>query len=103
MQNKEKKWIEIEQIMEEYAEDDEELRDKFKELKVNIRPGQKISNIVHENEKLKYECKNLHNEIKRMRKILLSPDKKFDKFDDRLLKHKIKTKFEDNQAAEQKV
>ena len=79
--------------MEEYAEDDEELREKFRELKVNIRPGQKISNVVHENEKLKYECKNLQNEIKRMRKILLNPEKKYDKFDDRLLKHNVKTKF----------
>jgi len=39
MQTKEKKWVEIELIMEEYAEDDEELREKFRELKVNIRPG----------------------------------------------------------------
>lgn len=38
MQTKEKKWVEIEQIMEEYAEDDEELREKFRELRVNIRP-----------------------------------------------------------------
>jgi hypothetical protein len=39
MQGKEKKWIEIEEIMEEYAEDDEELRDKFRELKINTRPN----------------------------------------------------------------
>jgi hypothetical protein len=81
--------------MEEYAEDDEELREKFRELRVNIRPDQKISNIVHENERIKYECRNLQNEIKRLRKLLLNPDKKYDKFDDRLLKHNIKTKFAD--------
>lgn len=103
MQTKEKKWIEIEHIMEEYAEDDEELREKFRELKVNIRPGQKISNVVYENEKLKYECKNLQNEIKRMRKILLNPDKKFDKFDDRIVKHNVKTRFLDSKIPEQKV
>ena len=81
--------------MEEYAEDDEELREKFRELRVNIRPDQKISNIVHENERIKYECRNLQNEINRLRKLLLNPDKKYDKFDDRLLKHNIKTKFAD--------
>ena len=37
-QNKEKKFIEIEEIMEEYAVDDEELRDKFRELKISLKP-----------------------------------------------------------------
>jgi hypothetical protein len=50
MQTKEKKWLEIEEIMEEYANDDQELREKFRSIKVNIRPGQKISNVVHSNE-----------------------------------------------------
>ena len=39
MQGKEKKWIEIEEIMEEYAEEDEELREKFRDLKINTRPN----------------------------------------------------------------
>ena len=49
---------------------------------------------------MKYECKNLQNEIKRMRKILLNPDKVFDKFDDRLLKHNVKNKFADSETRE---
>ena len=90
MQSKEKKWIEIEEIMEEYAEDDEELRDKFRELKINTRPNQIISNVVFENEKMKRECKYLQNEMQRLRKILLSPSLKYDKLDDRLLGHNMK-------------
>lgn len=39
MQQKERKWVQIEDIMEEYAQEDEELRDKFRELKLNIRPN----------------------------------------------------------------
>ena len=39
MQQKERKWVQIEEIMEEYAQEDEELRDKFRELKLNIRPN----------------------------------------------------------------
>jgi hypothetical protein len=49
--------------MEEYAEDDEELREKFRELKINTRPNQVISNVVFENDKMKRECKYLMQEI----------------------------------------
>ena len=90
MQSKEKKWIEIEEIMEEYAEDDEELRDKFRDLKINTRPNQIISNVVFENEKMKRECKYLQNEMQRLRKILLNTGLKYDKLDDRLLTHNMK-------------
>jgi hypothetical protein len=38
LQGKEKKWLEIEEIMDEYAQDDEELREKFRQIRVNIRP-----------------------------------------------------------------
>ena len=50
MQTKEKKWLEIEEIMEEYVADDEELREKFRQIRVSIRPEQKITNVVHANE-----------------------------------------------------
>ena len=71
--------------MEEYAEDDEELRDKFRGLKVMTRPNEIISNVVHENEKIKRECKHLQGEVARLRKILLNPNQKYDKLDDRVL------------------
>lgn len=76
--------------MEEYAEDDEELRDKFRDLKINTRPNQIISNVVFENEKMRRECKYLQNEMQRLRKILLNPGLKYDKLDDRLLTTDLK-------------
>jgi hypothetical protein len=53
MQSKEKKWLEVEKILEEYAEEDEELREKLYDLRVNVFANKKISNVVEENEKLK--------------------------------------------------
>lgn len=68
MQNKEKKWLEVEKILEEYAEEDDELREKLYELRVNVFSNKKISNVVEENEKLKYELDQAHEEIGRLRK-----------------------------------
>ena len=74
MQNKERKWIEIERILEEYVHDDDELRDRLLELRVNVSAAstKKISNVVHENDQLKVELDNAHEEIARMRKQLLT-------------------------------
>ena len=54
IQSKEKKWLEVEKILEEYVEEDEELREKLYELRVNVFSNKKISNVVEENEKLKF-------------------------------------------------
>ena len=53
MQNKEKKWMEVEKILEEYIEEDDELREKLQELRINVESNKKITNVVEENEKLK--------------------------------------------------
>ena len=71
MQTKEKKWLEVEKILEEYCEEDEELRDKLYELRVNVHSNKKISNVVVENEKLKFELNYTHDEITRLRKHML--------------------------------
>jgi hypothetical protein len=68
MQNKEKKWLEVEKILEEYVEEDEELREKLYDLRVNVFSNKKISNVVEENEKLKYELDEAHTEVGRLRK-----------------------------------
>lgn len=47
--------MEIEEIMAEYAAEDEELREKFRDLRVIVRSNQPISNVVHLNEKLEKE------------------------------------------------
>jgi len=74
MQNKERKWLEIEKILEEYVHEDDELRDRLLELRVNVSAAntKKISNVVQENDKLKVELDNAHEEIARMRKQLLT-------------------------------
>lgn len=56
MQQKEKKWIQIEEIMEEYAQEDEELREKFRELRCGLKADTPITNIVHEAERYRREC-----------------------------------------------
>ena len=53
MQSKEKKWNEIERILQEYIEDDDELREKFYELRINVEPKKQLSNVVDENSSLK--------------------------------------------------
>jgi hypothetical protein len=72
MQNKERKWLEVEKILEEYVEEDDELREKLYELRVNVHSNKKISNVVVENEKLKYQLDEAHAEIGRLRKQLLT-------------------------------
>ena len=70
MQNKERKWLEIEKILEEYVEEDDELRDRLLELRVNVTASntKKISNVVQENDKLKQQLDSAHEEIGRLRK-----------------------------------
>ena len=74
MQNKERKWLEIERILEEYVREDDELRDRLLELRVNVSASstKKISNVVQENDKLKVQLDNAHDQIQRMRKQLLT-------------------------------
>ena len=39
--------MQIEEIMEEYAQEDEELREKFRELRISLNDCDLISNTVH--------------------------------------------------------
>ncbi len=70
MQNKERKWLEIERILEDYVLEDEELKEKLLEVRVNVSAAstKKISNVVQENDKLKVKLDNALEEINRMRK-----------------------------------
>jgi len=76
MQNKERKWLEIEKVLEEYVHEDDELRDKLLELRLNVAASgtKKISNVVQENDKLKVQLDNAHEEIAKLRKRLLNVD-----------------------------
>jgi nicotinamide riboside kinase len=70
--------------MEEYAQEDEELWERFRELRISLNDCDLISNTVHLNEKLARECKFLQSEIERMRLIMLDTKVKYDKFEDRI-------------------
>jgi hypothetical protein len=82
--------MEIEEIMAEYASEDEELREKFRDLRVIVRSNQPISNVVHLNEKLEKESVYYQMELKRLREILLDPNRPYDKLDDKNTADKLK-------------
>ena len=82
--------MEIEEIMAEYASEDEELREKFRDLRVIVRSNQPISNVVHLNEKLEKESVYYQMELKRLREILLDPKRPYDTLDDKNTADKLK-------------
>lgn len=57
----------MEKILEEYVEEDDELKEKLYELRINVESNKKISNVVEENEKMKCVIDNMHQEIIRLR------------------------------------
>mmetsp|Transcript_21220 Transcript_21220/g.15539 ORF Transcript_21220/g.15539 Transcript_21220/m.15539 type:complete len:131 (-) Transcript_21220:738-1130(-) len=67
--------MEVERILEEYLEDDDELREKLFHLRIHVETGKKISNVVEENDKLQHEIARLKREVARMRKLLLEEEK----------------------------
>ena len=87
--------MEIEEIMAEYAADDEDLREKFRELRIIIRADQPISNLVFMNEKLQRESAYYQMELKRLREILLDPKKPYDRLDDKNTSDKLKAVGDD--------
>lgn len=52
MQQKEKKWLQVEQVLKYYIEEDDELADRFKEMKLIITGDTKLTSVVGQNEKL---------------------------------------------------
>lgn len=102
MQSKERKWLEIEKILEEYVHEDDELRDKLFELRVNVAASgsKKISNVVQENDKLKVQLDNAHEEIAKLRKRLLNVDTLDQNLDPLSLKDEYKNEFEEQKEEE---
>jgi hypothetical protein len=75
MQSKEKKWLEIERIISEYAQNDSELEMKLRDIKFMIRADNSIYNVVYENESMERKCGLLQKEMNRLRQILLDSNK----------------------------
>ena len=46
MQQKEKKWLQVEQVLKYYIEEDDELADRFKEMKLIITGDTKLTSVV---------------------------------------------------------
>ena len=87
IQQKEKKWMEIERVVMVYAAEDEELKQRFRELRFVLIPDAKISSTVAINTKLETECALLHEEINRLRQYLTDPFLHYDKLQDKISKH----------------
>ena len=73
MQSKEKKWIEVEQVLKYYIEEDDELRDRFKELKLIVNGDTKLTSVVGENDKLKRELAKAYRKNDKLRSKILDP------------------------------
>lgn len=103
MQNKERKWLEIEKVLEEYVHEDDELRDKLLELRLNVAASgtKKISNVVQENDKLKVQLDNAHEEISKLRKRLLNVDTQEQNLDPLNHKEEYKNEIEEQEEEEE--
>ena len=65
--------MQVEQILKYYIEEDEELADRFRELKLSIDGTSKITNVVHQNEKYHKELAKAYRKIDRMRAKISDP------------------------------
>ena len=73
MQSKEKKWLDVEKILKYYIEEDDELRDRFRELKLIIEGDTKLTSVVGQNEKLTKELAKAYRKIDALREKLVDP------------------------------
>lgn len=73
LQIREKKWIEVEKILEFFAIDDDDLKDRLAELRIYVLPASKISNVVTKNDELLNDLAKAYREIDRMRSLFLDP------------------------------
>lgn len=71
MQKKEKQWMEIEEIMDAYVEADEELKDKFRDVRVGIKTSGSICNEVAMVDRYKREAAFAKQQLDRLRHLLL--------------------------------
>ena len=56
-----------------YIEEDDELADRFKEMKLIITGDTKLTSVVGQNEKFKMELEKAYRKIDRLRSKLLDP------------------------------
>ena len=73
MQQREKKWLQVEQVLKYYIEEDDELADRFKEMKLIIMGDTKLTSVVGENDKLKRELQKAYAKIDALRSKLIDP------------------------------
>ena len=72
---KEKKWIEVESILKTYVNEDEELADTLREMKMVIATGEttRLTSVVSENEVLKADLAQAYRQIDKLRNKIVDP------------------------------
>lgn len=73
LQLKEKKWGEVEKLLEEFAIEDEDIKERLADLKIQVLPINKLSNVVTENDRLSNELTKTYKELDKLRTIFLDP------------------------------
>lgn len=73
LQLKEKKWGELEKLLEEFAIEDDELKERLADLRIYVLPTTKLSNVVTENDELHNDLAKSNMEINKLRNIFLDP------------------------------
>ena len=75
LQMKEKKWIEVESILKTYVNEDAELADTLREMKMVIVTGEttRLTSVVSENEVLKADLAQAYRQIDKLRNKIVDP------------------------------
>ena len=73
LQQKEKKWGEVEKILDELAIDDDDLKDELAKLRIYVLPLTKMSNVVTKNDELLNDLAHAYREIDHLRNVFLDP------------------------------
>jgi pyruvate-formate lyase-activating enzyme len=73
LQQREKKWVDIENLLVPIYTDHPDLKELMVDLKVHTQGPLRIENAITTNERLKKKLQRKEKELKRLRKILMNP------------------------------
>jgi hypothetical protein len=73
LQAKEKKWLQVEKILEEFVIEDDDLKERLADLRIHVLPRTKLTNVIQKNETLRGDLNKAYREIDRLRKVMIDP------------------------------